>query len=304
MDDNEINLSVSGNMVESLCGVKCDLALSGEEAVELVKSRLSTVEPPYDIIFMDNMMPQTDGIETAKQLRKLGGCSAVPIIVHTGDSASEFESEFKSGLFNDFLAKPIEKEPLLLILKKWLSLGEGFNEIASDSSQVLFIFAHKAPVILDEMEKCLEAGDIKGFTIRVHGIKSSLAVIGAAALSKSAFELELLGKNMQGENCRREFPNFKAQVEKLILELPIKQKNKRTQTILPDKDFYERLEKIEKMHKDFDIEGYTRETRLLSEQSYREEINEKINHLLVLVETFDYRGICEFLATHLPSNAL
>jgi len=114
VDDIEINLSV----VEALLGafdITPDLALRGVEAVELARKN------HYDIIFMDHMMPEMDGLETTMLIREQGGWNnEVPIIALTANVISGTEQIFLSNRMDDILPKPLEIDALNLCLKKWL----------------------------------------------------------------------------------------------------------------------------------------------------------------------------------------
>lgn len=76
----------------------------------------------YDIIFMDHMMPEMDGIEAVEHIRNecgKDGRDAI-IIALTANALSGTREIFLSNGFNDFLAKPFEKKQLYDILDKWL----------------------------------------------------------------------------------------------------------------------------------------------------------------------------------------
>jgi CheY-like chemotaxis protein len=114
VDDIEINLELTQAMLDTF-DIKTDLAKSGEKALELAQAGV------YDIIFMDQMMPGMDGIETTRRIRGMKGpCATVPIIALTANVINGAESMFLENQFNGFLAKPIEFASLNLCLRKWL----------------------------------------------------------------------------------------------------------------------------------------------------------------------------------------
>jgi signal transduction histidine kinase/DNA-binding NarL/FixJ family response regulator len=114
VDDIEINLEVCAAMLESF-GIKPDLAQSGKDALELA---CGTV---YDLIFMDHMMPEIDGLETTRRIRASGGVyETVPIIALTANAIHGARQMFREHQFTDFLAKPIEFDALNRCLRKWL----------------------------------------------------------------------------------------------------------------------------------------------------------------------------------------
>ena len=114
IDDIEINLVVAEAILE-VFEIAPDLARSGTEAISLVKAK------EYDIIFMDHMMPEMDGIETTHHIRHLGGWnSQVPIVALTANAIKGSEEMFLSNRLNDILPKPIDTESLKFCLRKWL----------------------------------------------------------------------------------------------------------------------------------------------------------------------------------------
>ncbi len=113
VDDNEINLSIVSAML-NLYDIKSDTVTSGFEAIEKV------AEKKYDIIFMDQMMPEMDGVETTKRLRKIYGEDDLVIIALTANAINGAKEMLLNIGMNDYLSKPINRKPLLAILKKWL----------------------------------------------------------------------------------------------------------------------------------------------------------------------------------------
>ena len=114
VDDIDINLSVAEALLSTF-GIVPDLALSGEEAIAHAQNRR------YDIIFMDHMMPEMDGVEAAARIRRLGGWNGeVPIVALTANAISGMRQFFLDNCFDDFLTKPIEINSFNLCLKKWL----------------------------------------------------------------------------------------------------------------------------------------------------------------------------------------
>lgn len=114
VDDNAINLTV----VKGLLGpikMKIDTALSGKDAV------LKVTDKRYDIIFMDHMMPEMDGVETTRVIRRmLGKNGQVPIIALTANAVEGTAEMFISEGMNDFVTKPIEMRVIVSKLRKWL----------------------------------------------------------------------------------------------------------------------------------------------------------------------------------------
>ena len=114
VDDIEINLLVAEAMLEEY-RMEVTSVISGYGAINLAK------QTKYDIVFMDHMMPEIDGIETTLELRKLGGHWAnVPIIALSANATVEAQEMFLKNSINDFIAKPIDSDLLNVCLYKWL----------------------------------------------------------------------------------------------------------------------------------------------------------------------------------------
>lgn len=115
VDDNELNLDVASGIME-LMGMTTQTAESGIKCLELLENG----EVP-DIIFMDYMMPEMDGLETMKKIRALEGDVAnVKIVLLTANAVTGVKEEMIGEGFDDFLSKPIEIEDLRRILIRFL----------------------------------------------------------------------------------------------------------------------------------------------------------------------------------------
>jgi signal transduction histidine kinase/CheY-like chemotaxis protein/HPt (histidine-containing phosphotransfer) domain-containing protein len=114
VDDNVTNLTVAQGLL-ALYQMDIHVCTSGMEAVSLVKKH------SYDLIFMDHMMPDMDGIETTAFIRALGGAfQDMPIVALTANAISGMREMFLEKGFSDFLAKPIEIAKLNEIIRKWI----------------------------------------------------------------------------------------------------------------------------------------------------------------------------------------
>ena len=86
-------------------GHEIDEALSGEECLNIIKNK------EYDLIFMDYMMPDMDGIETLNSLKKIEGFKT-PVIALTADAVVGAREKFIKAGFDEYVSKPIIKESL------------------------------------------------------------------------------------------------------------------------------------------------------------------------------------------------
>jgi signal transduction histidine kinase/CheY-like chemotaxis protein len=117
VDDFQTNLDVMRGLLMPY-GLRLDTVLSGKEAVELVRAE----DPRYDLIFMDHMMPEMDGIEATRIIRKIDSEYArnVPIIVLTANAVAGSREMFLENGFNDFISKPIDTKMLDMALNRWI----------------------------------------------------------------------------------------------------------------------------------------------------------------------------------------
>jgi CheY-like chemotaxis protein len=90
---------------------------SGQEAISRVLS-----DTHYDIIFMDHMMPEMDGIEATRIIRDFNTeyAKTLPIIALTANAIVGMREMFLANGFNDYLSKPIDFSKLDDILLKWV----------------------------------------------------------------------------------------------------------------------------------------------------------------------------------------
>lgn len=104
VDDNKMNIKVASHIMKPY-NFEIDEALSGEECLNIIKNK------EYDLIFMDYMMPDMDGIETLKNLKKIEGFKT-PVIALTADAVVGAREKFLKAGFDEYVSKPIIKESL------------------------------------------------------------------------------------------------------------------------------------------------------------------------------------------------
>jgi len=236
VDDVESNIYVAKGLLLPY-GINVDTASSGYEALELI--RKGNV---YDIIFMDHMMPDMDGIETAKQIYSEG--YKKPIVALTANTIIGQEELFINNGFSGFISKPIDVTALnnhlirlikneypddikeaakrLSPIKQEVSIAitESFLRDAKHSLEV-FKKLRKCPVRLWNDD------DLKHFTIHIHGIKSALTNIGKTSLKEVARYLEESGRNKNINSIEGKFEYFIEDLREVV--------NKLEETVRPTK---------------------------------------------------------------------
>ena len=124
VDDMPVNLQVAIGLLEPY-GLKVDIASSGKEAIELVKEKNSNGDGGYNLIFMDQMMPEMDGIETVKIIREWekeqgNEFKQIPVIALTANALVGNMEMLLSRGFNGFISKPIDIVQFDNELNKWI----------------------------------------------------------------------------------------------------------------------------------------------------------------------------------------
>ena len=224
VDDNAINLTVAEGLLKPL-QMKIDTALSGSEAIEKISTKM------YDLILMDHMMPELDGVETTHIIRRFHSeYDNIPIIALTANAVSGTKEMFLAEGMNDFIAKPIEIRTMLTKLRNWLpkqkirKASSGANQNVTEEENIPSVMIEgldtTAAVKLLRTEKLFwavlkdyylaipkkskhikeleEKEDWKAYTIEVHALKSASKQIGAMELSEKAFQMEVAGNEKNG----------------------------------------------------------------------------------------------------------
>jgi two-component system sensor histidine kinase/response regulator len=113
VDDDEVNRSVAEMLLES-AGLRVDTAEDGQVAIGMVQ------HTDYDLILMDMQMPILDGVEATREIRRLPGMQATPIIAITANAFIEDRNICLDAGMNDFLSKPFDPKRLYAISLKWM----------------------------------------------------------------------------------------------------------------------------------------------------------------------------------------
>ena len=228
VDDNNVNLTVAVGLLEPL-QMQIDTATGGKEAIDLI------CDNSYDLIFMDHMMPEIDGVETTRLIRRFHPeYHEVPIIALTANAVEGTKKMFLDEGMNDFIAKPIEMRIMLSKLKYWLPREKiqkqmwDENESQQNSEQVerihiegldteyalkllgseklymnvlkdYYVPIEKKAALIKELE---EKGDWPTYTIEVHALKSASRQIGAMELADLAAAMEAAGNARDTELIR------------------------------------------------------------------------------------------------------
>ncbi len=248
VDDNKINLKVAGGAMAAY-QFRVDEAKSGQQAIDLVKANT------YDMIFMDHMMPEMDGIEATDHIRHTCGENGkTPIIIALSANAyNNARDMFLHNGFQDFIAKPLDKNELHQLLCKWIpenrrlsaeELPETTEKVFRTDKAELFMSGVDLDAALEIhsggldsylellelfymdgeekkalVEKLLYEEDFKNYEIEVHGLKSAAANIGAKEFSELAKKHEFAAKEGDYEWIRQGVPELLSEYNFLLHEI-------------------------------------------------------------------------------------
>lgn len=117
VDDNDLNCDVAKGILCCL-GMQAEAVRSARECITLLEEGQR-----YDIIFMDHMMPEMDGVEALHEIRSKGGeIAATPIVLLTANAVSGVKEQMIEEGFDDFLSKPIDISELRGVLIRYLGV--------------------------------------------------------------------------------------------------------------------------------------------------------------------------------------
>lgn len=245
VDDNPMNLNVIKGLLKAT-KMFITTASSGEECLEKLKYGR------YHVVLLDHMMPGMDGIETMQRIREQ--YPDLPVYALTANSTAGGDEFYRSKGFNGYLAKPVNSAelertimqhlPEEIMMKNASDAGEGEKESLPEDLLWLYEtegisvpegiknsggvdpFLLSLELFLSTMEenagvieKAYQEKDIRLYTVKVHALKSSARIIGAAELSALSEELEAAGNREDlafiGDHTEKLLTDYRAYEEKL-----------------------------------------------------------------------------------------
>ncbi len=210
VEDNEINLQMTKEILENM-GFATDEAGGGAKAVKMAEQNT------YDAVLLDIRMPEMDGYEAARRIRKIKGKNELPIIALSADAVEGVAEKAKASGMDGYLTKPLEPEKLVEALKRFIpcednkesltkesfecekpdcaciDISTGIKRIGGDKEKYMdilrqFINNHKYDA--EKLDGLLAAGDLESAGRLVHTIKGIAGNIEAAELKGLSAELE------------------------------------------------------------------------------------------------------------------
>ena len=251
VDDNMVNLRVACGILSSY-GLAVDTASSGMQAIELCRKK------KYQLVFMDQMMPEMNGVEAMKQIRALNPYYAsggeAKIIVLTADAISGARKQLMKQGFDEYLGKPMnlpQMERLFMrflpaekimiqekkegtekgqngeidYLKSMLPMVEVEQGIANcgkdltDYLKVLKIAYDYGEKQLEELQQMEQQQDYEDYTIKIHSMKSTSLNMGAVKLSDMAKAQEMAGREGNYAYIEEQMEPFLAEYRRLLKKI-------------------------------------------------------------------------------------
>ena len=221
VDDNELNLQVVDGLLKAT-KVKLVKVLSGMDCLEQLEKQ------PFNLVLLDHMMPKMDGIETLKRIRIDN--PNLPVVALTANAMEGGADFYLNAGFDAYLAKPVDGYDLEATIRKFIpnelitevdesEIRKGIESLPQDLEwlystpgitvaegiaycggvdsfiHTLKTFFETLDENADTIEEAYKNNDIKLYTIKVHALKSSARIIGAARLSRMAKDLEDAGND-------------------------------------------------------------------------------------------------------------
>ena len=242
VDDVDINIYVVMGLLTPY-ELQIDDASSGMEAVEKIRNGNE-----YDIIFMDHMMPEMDGIEATKLLRDLGYTK--PIVALTANAVVGQSEMFLKNGFDDFISKPIDVRSMNIILNKYIrdrhpskahavaqtramkdKITEALDESQQDSPEdttFAEIFVRDTQKTINTINEALKKNalyteqGLRMFTVHIHELKSALANMKSNDLSGTAQRFESLAREGRISAIMNDMPSFLLALNDLVTKMTLK----------------------------------------------------------------------------------
>ncbi|MBQ1688077.1 MAG: response regulator [Lachnospiraceae bacterium] len=215
VDDNEVNTMVVASMLEQY-NMQVTEVYAGKDAIEEAKYK------DFDIIFMDYLMPEMNGIETTEEIRKLGKTKRPVIVILSANDKEDLWQQCKKAGVDDVLKKPLEMEKLQNIIEKWMPDHQldGVSTMEAQDAQVADIVK-----IFQEVEG-LDV--IKGLSHMANSVDHYIKVI-EAAVDNIRTERKLLEMYVQSQLQASSLKNAFHSLKGVFLNLGATQLAQRSQ---------------------------------------------------------------------------
>ena len=250
VDDTPVNLTVFVSLLNRT-KIQIDTAENGDDCIALYKKR------HYDVIFLDHMMPDKDGIQTLKEMKECTDTPNLktPIVCLTANAVSGMRETYINAGFDEYLTKPIDAtrlESMLMMLLPpelvetveddedtegleipdflydipELDVNSGLEHCGGGESYIttLKIYQETAEKNAEDIERYWAERDLRNTVTKVHALKSTSKAVGALRLGEFAARLEKAGAASDEAALEKELPMLLKAYRKLAGDLaPLKE---------------------------------------------------------------------------------
>ena len=218
-EDNPVNQRLASVLLESL-GHSVEVADDGREALDKLRARA------YDIVLMDVMMPELDGLDATRTIRSRERQSGqhIPIVALTAHALKGDRERCLEAGMDGYVAKPLDRDELLAEMARVLMPHAGANEIVGDDSQraatpeptwprgdavdwplafnsahrnervlrdVVQMFLEELPAKLQELREAVAQDAAKATERAAHTLKGNFKIFGAQEAAETALSIEM-----------------------------------------------------------------------------------------------------------------
>jgi CheY-like chemotaxis protein/anti-sigma regulatory factor (Ser/Thr protein kinase) len=235
-EDNVVNQRMAQLLLERLSQA-ADVVSNGLEAVN------AATQLPYDLILMDVLMPEMDGLDATREIRKRLPIERQPrIVAMTANALSGDRERCLAAGMDDYISKPVQLEELAKVMRRkqvhmdTLSIAalpapetqsavqfrqEAIDRLVSATGArgavvVLGTMIDSAPRLLDALQSALDKRDAAAFRRSAHSLKANAATVGADALARTLQQLEELGIAGDLETAAQEAASAQQEYRRLI----------------------------------------------------------------------------------------
>ena len=243
VEDNVVNQKVAIGMLEKL-GCRVDIAGNGREAFDMVQ------QFPYDVVFMDCHMPEMDGYEATRCIRRCeadqpthgtSACPpATPIIAMTANAMQGDRETCLDAGMDDYVSKPVKPQELRTVLQRWLSQPDASASTPSSPpeptgmdmqkaltffegnrqilNEFITLFLKSVPSLIVQIQQAINQASAQDLMYAAHRLKGSVGYLGAKGAFACARHLEQMGRQGDLSQARAVLTALEAELVKIHLE--------------------------------------------------------------------------------------
>lgn len=247
VDDNILNIKVATKLLQRYQATNITSFENGFDCINDVESGSK-----YDVILLDDMMPKMSGVETLKKLKEIPNFN-IPVVALTANAITGMKEKYLNEGFDNYLAKPIEKDELINVLNEILNTKQ-----VEDKTEELEIFEYeelvpeptfdkeyllqnnvdldKALELLGDMDmynntmvdfiselpekwnrlvEYKDQSDMENYAIEIHSLKSDCKYLGFTTLADIAYQHELKSKENDLSYVQNNFDKLETEYKKV-----------------------------------------------------------------------------------------